>query len=196
VRWSVDPGNQNYHELEKIGFDLWSRCQTCERWTLLTKNNFGHSTLTVNDSLHRTEGLVTLTAFQDDPQPEATFDLTATLGGMVKSASRKFIKDSPVSITIEDELVLSEETKLITWQMMTTADVEITEGGALLSQNGKSLRLENLSHPDLSVSVVSLDPAPLALDRQIQGLKRIEIRLPAWKVASGETTLKVRLSGE
>lgn len=196
VRWSVDPGNQNYHELEKIGFDLWSRCQTCERWSLLTKNNFGHSTLTVNDSLHRTEGLVTLTAFHDGPQPEATFDLTATLGGMVKSASRKFVKDSPVSITIEDELVLSEKTKLITWQMMTTADVEITKGGALLSQDGKSLKLENLSHPDLSVSVVSLDPAPLALDRQIKGLKRIEIRLPAWKVESGETTLKVRLSGQ
>ncbi|MBN7809315.1 heparinase II/III family protein [Algoriphagus sp. H41] len=195
VRWSVDPGNQNYHELEKTGFDLWSRCQSCERWTLLTKNNFGHSTLTINDSLHHTAGLATLTDFQDGQRPEATFDLTATLG-LVKSASRKFTKDSPTSITIEDEIELLEETKLITWQMMTTAEVEIGNGGAVLTQDGKSLRLENLSHPDLTLSVVSLYPAPLELDRQIEGLKRIELRIPAWVVEGGKTQIKIRLTGD
>ena len=60
VRWVIDPGNQSYHALEKTGFDLWGTCQDCERWTLLTKNNFGHSTITINDELHITEGLVTL----------------------------------------------------------------------------------------------------------------------------------------
>src|SRR5699024_10857057 len=25
VRWSVDPGNQGYNELEKEGFDLWGK---------------------------------------------------------------------------------------------------------------------------------------------------------------------------
>ncbi len=52
VRWSVDPGVQPYHELEETGFDLWGTSQDCDRWKLLTKNNFGHSTLTVNDQLH------------------------------------------------------------------------------------------------------------------------------------------------
>ncbi len=196
VRWSIDPGNQNYHELEKVGFDLWGRCQSCERWTLLTKNNFGHSTITINDSLHRTDGLVTLTDFKDGTNPEATFDLGPTLGDLVKSASRRFVKDSPVSITIEDEIEISEKTQLITWQMMTTADVEIAEYGAILKQEGKSLKLENLSHPGLSISVISLDPAPLALDRQIEGLKRIEIRIPAWSIKDGKTQIKVRLSEE
>ncbi|MBN7801926.1 heparinase II/III family protein [Algoriphagus aestuariicola] len=196
VRWSIDPGNQNYHELEKVGFDLWGRCQSCERWTLLTKNNFGHSTITINDSLHRTDGLVTLTDFKDGTNPEATFDLSPTLGDLVKSASRKFVKDSPASITIEDEIEISEKTQLITWQMMTIADVEIAEYGAILTQEGKSLKLENLSHPGLSISVISLDPAPLALDRQIEGLKRIEIRIPAWSIEDGKTQIKVRLSGE
>jgi hypothetical protein len=36
----------------------------------------------------------------------------------------------------------------------------------------------------------------LELDRQIEGLKRIEIRIPAWTIENGKTTLKVRLSGE
>lgn len=30
VRWVVDSGNQNYHALEKTGFNLWGRCQECE----------------------------------------------------------------------------------------------------------------------------------------------------------------------
>lgn len=196
VRWSIDPGNQNYNDLEQTGFDLWNRSQSSERWTLLTKNNFGHSTLTVNDSLHRTEGQSTLLSFSDGEQPEATFDLSNTLEGQVKSAKRKFLKDSPLSITIEDEIELSENTQLITWQMMTLADVEITKKGAILKQDGKILELQNLSHPEIMVSVVSLDPTPLELDRHIKGLKRIEIRIPAWTIKGNQAKIIVRLSGE
>lgn len=194
VRWSIDPGNQSYNELEKTGFDLWGRCQTCERWTLLTKNNYGHSTITINDSLHRTEGLVTLADLKTGEQPEAKFDMSATLGNLVSNATRKFVKDSPTSILIEDDIITNDNTKLITWQMMTTADVEIVDGGAILKQDGQTLKLENQSHPGLMISVVSLDPAPLELDRQIEGLKRLEIRIPAWTVVEGNINIKVRLS--
>ena len=72
--------------------------------------------------------------------------------------------------------------------------MQIVEGGATLKQDGKQLRLENLSHPDIDVSVISLDPAPLALDKQIEGLKRIEIRIPAWTVEGDKTKISVRLS--
>jgi len=75
VRWSIDPGNQNYEALEKTGFDLWGRKQDSQRWTLLTKNNFGHSTLSVNGQLHRADGMATITGFEDGPAPEATIDL-------------------------------------------------------------------------------------------------------------------------
>lgn len=195
VRWVIDPGNQAYHELEKTGFDLWGRCQECERWTLLTKNNFGHSTLTVNDRLHVVDGMATITDFNDGEQPEATIDLTAAFGNQLQSAKRRFVKDSPQSLLIEDELALNDSTKMVTWQLMTTADVEIVDGGALLKQDGQTLRLENLSHPELMVSVVSLYPAPLEPDRQIEGLKRLEIRIPAWISKNGQETIRVRLSG-
>lgn len=196
VRWVIDPGNQSYHALEKTGFDLWGRCQDCERWTLLTKNNFGHSTISINDELHKVEGLVTLSDFKSGDQPEATFDMSPTLSGQVAGASRRFLKDSPTSLVIEDNIELSDETKLITWQLMTKADVEPIDGGAILRQDGKELKLENLSHPDLAVSMVSLYPAPLELDRQIEGLKRLEIRIPAWTVEDDNCHIKVRLSGD
>ncbi len=196
VRWVVDPGNQSYHALEKTGFDLWGRCQDCERWSLLTKNNFGHSTISINDELHKTEGLVTLTDFKSGDHPEATFDMSPTLAGLVANASRKFVRDSPTSLVIEDNIELSEETRLITWQLMTTADVKVVDGGAVLMQDDLELKLENLSHPNLTLSIVSLYPAPLALDRQIEGLKRIEIRIPAWTVEGDTCNIKIRLSGE
>jgi hypothetical protein len=196
VRWVIDPGNQSYHELEKTGFDLWGRCQDCERWTLLTKNNYGHSTLTVNNALHQTEGQSFISDFKDGAKPEATVDMTAAFPGLLKSANRRFIKDSPTSLIIEDRLETTDATEMVTWQLMTTADVEIVKGGAVLKQDGKQLKLENLSHPALTVSVISLDPAPLELDRQIEGLKRIEIRLPAYLLEEGENLIRVRLSGE
>lgn len=195
VRWVIDPGNQSYYDLEKTGFNLWGGCQECERWTLLTKNNFGHSTLTVNDKLHIVKGLATIVDFKEGETPEATIDLTPTFEGQLKSARRRFLKDSGTSLVIEDYIETSDETKLVTWQMLTTADVEIVDGGAILKQDGQTLNLENLSHPELMVSVVSLDPAPLKLDRQIKGLKRIEIRIPAWTIEDGKETIKVRLAG-
>ncbi|MEL7587211.1 MAG: heparinase II/III family protein [Prolixibacteraceae bacterium] len=196
VRWSIDPGNQSYHELEKTGFDLWRSCQDCQRWTLLTKNNFGHSTLSVNDQLHVVNGMATLTLFNGGEHPQAAFDLSPAFGENLKNAIRTFTKDSPVSLVIEDDLELNDSTKLITWQMMTTADVEIVAGGAILRQEGKELKLENLSHPQLTLSVISLYPAPLELDRQMEGLKRLEIRIPAWICKDGKAQIKVKLSGD
>lgn len=194
VRWSIDPGNQGYNDLEKTGFDLWNSTQSGQRWTLLTKNNYGHSTITVNDSLFINNGQATLLNFQDGKMPSATFDLTPVYGDKLKSAKRTFLKDSPVSVVIEDNIETNEKTQSVTWQMLTQADVEFVKGGAVLKQNGKTLKLENLSHPELQLSVVSLYPAPLQLDRQLDGLKRIEIRIPAWTVKEGKTNIKVRLS--
>ncbi|MCK0148209.1 hypothetical protein MWU78_21360 [Arenibacter sp. F26102] len=90
----------------------------------------------------------------------------------------------------------SDSTQLVTWQMLTGADVEIVKGGAILRQDGKQLKLENLSHPEITVSVVSVHPAPLEIDRQIESLKRIELRLPAYAINDRKTMLRIRLSGD
>jgi len=194
VRWVIDPGNQGYEQLEAAGLDLWSKCQDCERWVLLTKNNFGHSTLTVNDQLHVVDGMASIVDFKDGHTPEVTIDLSPSFKGQLKNASRRFVKDSNTSLLIEDHIELAEETKTITWQLLTVADVEIIQGGALLKQDGKILKLENKSHPEITVSVVSLFPAPLKLDKQIENLKRVEIRIPAWTLENEKNVIQVRLS--
>ncbi len=196
VRWSIDPGNQSYGLLERAGFNLWASCQDCDRWKLLTKNNFGHSTLSVNNQLHVVNGKAEIVDFKGGEQPSATIDLRPAFAGLLKSARRTFVKESPASLLIEDRVEISENTNWITWQMLTQADVEIVKGGAVLRQDNQVLKLENLSHPEITVSLISLDPPPLYFDKTIENLKRIEIRIPAWTVKNGKCELKVRLTGK
>jgi len=194
VRWAIEMGNQSYHEIEQTGFKLWGREQDAERWQLLTKNNLGHSTLTINDEHHNVSGEAPLLYCQKEPTPEAAFDLTLTFGDRITKATRTFTKDSNASCVITDAIIESEKTKMITWQMLTIANVEVVEGGAILKQDGQVLKVENLTHPEIEISVVSLDPPPFKLDKQIEGLKRLEIRIPGTSVSGKDVTLKVRLS--
>ena len=193
VRWSVDLGMQPYHELEKIGFNLWNGCQDCDRWKLLTKNNFAHSTLTVNDQLFQANGHAEIESFTDGEQPQVTFDMTPVYGDLMKSAKRTFLRDGASSLTITDKLETSERTEMATWQLITTADVEFSGKDVVLKQDGKTLKIENISHPSCSFSVVSLYPAPLAIDEQIEGLKRLELRIPAWTFQEGKGEIKIKL---
>lgn len=203
IRWVFDPGNQNYNDLEKEGFDLWNKSQDSQRWTLLNKGNFGHSTLSVNDQLHIVDGKATIADFKEGENPQVTFDLSPTFKGQLKSAKRTFSKDSNVSLMIEDKIETSDETEIITWQLMTTMAVEITPDGATISKPEyssvtpvKKLFVENLSHPDIEMNVVELDPPPLPLDRRIEGLKRIELKIPSSVAKNKKLNIKVRLRGQ
>ena len=203
VRWVFDPGNQNYNDLEKEGFDLWNKSQDSERWTLLNKGNFGHSTLSVNDQLHIVDGKATIADFKEGENPQVTFDLTPTFKGQLKSAERTFTKDSNVSLVIEDKIEIDEMTEIVTWQLITTLDVEITPEGATIYKSEyssvtpvKKLYVENISHPKIQMNVVSLDPPPLALDRRVKGLKRIELKIPSSNIEGKNLNVKVRLRGQ
>ncbi len=196
VRWVLDPGNQPYYPLNSIGFKLADYSQDGERWTLLTKKNQGHSTITVNDARFLVNRQATITGFQDSGTPEVTIDMTPLYGNNLKSLSRRFVKESNQSVLIEDTFEINDSTKTITWGLMTQAEVQSTKTGAILKQDGKTLKLEILSNQDLSVSVISLDPPPLSIDKTIENLKRIEIRIPAWTIETGKMNLKIRLSGE
>lgn len=195
VRWVIDPGTQNYYDVEKTGFDLWGMCQTCDRWKLLTKNNFGHSTLTVNNELFNVNGFVKIANYEKSPKPEVTFDMTPLYNGNLNEATRTFVKENDHSLLIKDNFGITDSTKQITWQLMTTADVEIVKNGAILHQDGKQLKLEVLAPTDIAVSVISLDPPPLEIDKKIKNLKRIELNIPVLVFKNKKGEIKVMLSG-
>lgn len=194
IRWVIDPGNQSYYDLEKNGFKLWDNKQDSERWELLTKNNFGHSTITINNQLHKVNGMGKIIHFKSGKKPETIIDITPVFKGLIAKAERKFIKESSSSLIIEDDLKLTENTKLITWQLLTTAKVTITKDGAILEKNGKKLKLDNISHPEIAFSIIPLSPPPHKFDRNIKDLKRIELKIPAKICKNNQTKIKIRLS--
>jgi len=194
VRWVLDPGVQDYNALEQAGFDLWNQTQNSARWTLLTKGNQGHSTITVDNALFNVRGSAPIIDFKSGSAPEVLVDMTDIFRGHIKSAQRKFTKDTNHSINIEDQLVLGDSTKLITWAIMTTAEVLPSADGAVLKQDGKQLNLKILSPGNVRVSVIMMDPPPMKLDKRIENLKRVEIRVPAYLFTDGKGTIRVRLS--
>ncbi len=195
VRWVIDPGNQNYYLLNKIGFKLSDQSQKGERWTLLTKKNQGHSTITVNDDRFLVNNTATITNFKTGPTPEVSIDMSSMYGENILSLKRRFVKESNQSVLIEDQFEINDSTKNITWGLMTLADVNADPQGATLKQDGKTLKMTVLEPLGMMISIISLDPPPMVIDKTIKGLKRIEIRIPAWTVTNKIGTIKVRLSG-
>lgn len=195
VRWVIDPGNQSYYPLNKIGFHLSDHSQDGERWTLLTKKNQGHSTITINEERFDVEGQATIVDFKDGEQPEVTIDMTPLYFENINSVQRKFTKENNRSVLIEDSFETNDSTKNITWGIMTQAKVQPVKNGAILKQDGKQLKLSILEPSEIEVSVVSLDPPPMKIDKTIENFKRIEIRVPAWILKNNEGVIKVRLEG-
>lgn len=192
VRWVHDLGKQDYNTIEQTGFNLWGKTQDAQRWQLLSKNNFGHSTITVNGKHHVVDGKTELIDFKDGENPQATFDMQPSLGNVIASATRTFTKNSATSLTITDKVQGNSSTEGVTWQLLTLADVKLIKGGAVLQQDGESLKLDCLSHPDSILRIVSLNPPPMKLDSNIPGLKRIEIEIP---INDRPVDFEVRLSG-
>lgn len=195
VRWVIDPGTQEYNDVEKTGFDLWGSCQNCQRWLLLSKSNFGHSTLTVDDARFKVGGKASIINFKEGVNPQATFDMTPVFKGYLKSERRKFIKDSDHSLIIQDDFIPDDSTQSLTWAIMTTAEVSPSANGAVLKQDGKQLFVKIISPAGIKVSIISLDPPPLDIDKRIENLKRVELRVPAY-LFKKTGTIKVRLSAE
>ena len=65
-----------------------------------------------------------------------------------------------------------------------------------MKQDGKSLKLEILSHPEFTPTVISLYTPPLYVDTKKEGLKRLEIRFPAWTIEDDTLSIQVRLAGD
>jgi len=193
VRWSIDLGKQSYNAIEQSGLDLWSDCQTCDRWKLLTKNNYGHSTLTINDQLHFVDGMAEFTNF-NQKTPSATIDLSPAFAELVDTASRTFVKKDDQSLLVIDSIKTNTNTEKITWQMMTEAAIIITKNGATLTQDDKKLKIENLSHPYISFTSEELYPPPHPLDIKMKKLKRLALNIPASQLGKAEAVIKIKLS--
>ena len=197
-RWSVDLGMQNYYELEStIGNEgLWSSAQNSTRWTLLSKSNFGHSTLTVNAEKHIADARSFLIEKEiNGPKPSFSFDLKNVFGDNVEESKRTFQKISDQEIDVTDEIKFSRSTKSFTWQMMTTADVKQKKDGFELNIDGHKLAVKVQNSEAYTLKVVSLSPPPLEYDMNIPGLKRLEVEFKKSAFSGDAAKIQIKLEG-
>ena len=147
VRWSVDPGSQEYNGIESRGMNLWGREQDSDRWTIYRLNNFGHSTLVIDDKLQNAKADGEMVAFSDKPgDASATIDMTSAYAGQLEKAERT-VKLLPTGqVLIGDKLTGLKPGSKVRWQMMSYGTPGETDGNELtLTKDGKSMVLNVLA---------------------------------------------------
>ncbi|MBV6654575.1 MAG: heparinase II/III family protein [Mameliella sp.] len=199
VRFAIDLGNQDYTELERtIGVGaLWDRSQNSPRWGLLTKNNFGHSTLTVNSEKHLVEGRALISqAKTEHPAPQVSLDLSPVFGAGLEGAIRSFERKNDREFIIKDNVRFSDLTHTLTWQWVTDAEVK-TEGAIIyLQKEGKTIELHILEPERFNIKVENLDPPPSKFDKVVPNLKCIKVEMETKQLSGQSTTIKVKVTGK
>ncbi|MCD4710727.1 MAG: hypothetical protein K8R52_07780, partial [Bacteroidales bacterium] len=125
--------------------------------------------------------------------PQFTFDHSALYGDNLQMARRTFSKRTGTRLRIGDEVSFSPETRSMTWQMITCADLKVTENVVELKQDGATLYLRISSAAPFEVKVVSLSPPPLTYDKNIKGLKRLEIHWKRGDFQGDSATINVEI---
>jgi len=138
-------GMQSYHSLETQGIRLWDTGQNADRWKVFRLNNRSHNTLTIDDQLHRVEGVVEFTHF-DAANAVAELDLSPVFKGQAGQVTRQFKVTGP-AFTITDHLQGLKPGAKVRWTMATEAAVTIRGRLATLRQNGEDLRV-SMRQPD------------------------------------------------
>ena len=159
LRWSDDPGAQDYHSMEKVGLNIWSRTQQSDRWKIFRYNNTAHNTLTVNDKMHIMKGNAPITSARElDRGCEVKVNLTPVLED-VEKAVRTFLMDDNGRLCIKDEIKAGDNPCNIKWLMWTRADAEITNRNTVtLSMEGKRIRLKASGSSTIKASILSNTP--------------------------------------
>lgn len=142
VRWAVDPGRENYHQLEHRGVALWKYHQDAERWKVFRLGANGHNILRFNGADQEVEAKAPIVGFQAEPANRCTtVDVTSAYRQSVTSARRTVRLEKAERVVIEDEWSTADRSVEVAWQWLTRASIVVDREGALLRQAGKTLRV-------------------------------------------------------
>lgn len=176
VRWARDLGMQDYLSLESKGVNMWDSAQDGDRWTVFRLNNRSHSTLTINNLLHRAKGQAEITHFLDAVDAGATagaiVDLSPVFEGQAIKVRRGFAFRAPSHALIRDEVEGLKEGDTVRWAMPTKATAVVSPDGtqAILSEGGQKLRAVLLSSPASRFEVAPAAPPDNGYDEPNPGV--------------------------
>jgi len=159
VRWASDFGEQDYESLESKGMSIFGKGQDAERWRVFRLNNYSHSTLTVEGELQRVDGYAKIDKHSDSENfMNAVSDISTLYKGQLKKATRGVgIKDNSFVI-VRDEIETADKPTHIRWNMLTETNVRLTDKGATLTKDGKTLYLKVLGPDNIQIKTWSTAP--------------------------------------
>lgn len=142
VKWVRDLGSDKY---DLPGY--WEKEEGGKRWNYFRLNTDGHSTLIINgkNQLVDADTYFVETVF-GNTNSSAVIDLSEAYKGNAESIKRSFNLDRTKGmLIIEDQIVTSQNTGNICWQIITESEI-LGEGNSLtLIQNDKQVDLKLLS---------------------------------------------------
>ncbi len=178
-RWAMDIPPEDYNLMYGKDYGTYYR-----------RRAEGHNTVVINPDA--TSSYVTDYRFSDK-DAYAVYDMSDVYRTWASAYKRGFyVGDNKRSLTIRDEITLKNSSQIY-WFMHTKANIEPTANGAILTQNGKKLKLEVKSNCSLKVSKADAKPlstSPNPSQTANDGIYKVAIELSG----SGNVTIEVKLS--
>ena len=159
VRWAGDFGLQSYESLESKGMKIFGKSQDAERWTIFRYNNLAHNTLTIDDAHQRVNGYAKIDRYSEESSFSfAISDISTVYEGQLKKAQRGVGIVDEQYVIVQDEVTTVDKPTRFRWTMMTPANVNLTDRGARLIENGKVLQVEVEGPANLQMKTWSTEP--------------------------------------
>ena len=135
-RVSADLGLQSYGSTENLEIT---------RWEIFRYNNYNHSTITINDALHKEKGRATFTRIIDTPTSKGgEIDMSDILSEECADASRTVTIENDNDLVVVDEITaLYNKSADIRWTMVTKCvpSLDPENDRILLQGRGRNLYL-------------------------------------------------------
>lgn len=175
VRWAVDLGMQEYHELESAGLKLSS----VDRWKVFRIGNMSHNVLVVDGKLQELSGTAPIVEHTVGEEYSHTIvDMTAVYAGQLSKATRGVALADGGSVVIEDAIETLQNPTEIRWGMVSYAEVQIESSQrARLTQDGQSLMVELDAPASASFEIYEIETPPNAYDAPNPGAKMLGFRV-------------------
>lgn len=180
VRWAVDLGRESYPHARANGLaaDLFKTLQASKRWSIFRCGPESHNLLRFDNAPQIVEAKAEIRPLPPaENGPGFLVDLSPVVCGQVARAERRIRLHPNRSVTIADEWTSGAKATHVTWQWLTHAQVTVTNNGAMLRQQGETLRLRITEGVGAKVEVEDVSKPLHAWDSPNPGLSRILIQL-------------------
>ena len=169
MRVSADLGLQSYSSLESYpvppGYvgDAGDFGQQAFRWAVFRYNNYNHSTITLNNALHKASGRAQITKVYDgQDRMGATVDMSDILSEDCADAERTVTIEDNTDLVVVDKIeAMYNKPADVRWTMVTTAQPRIDGNRIVLQGTERNLYLtvstENGATVELKVFDMTLN---------------------------------------